>query len=464
MPHSRRDLDAWSYIDIPVSGNNARAGTKRGSSKRGCKAKHNQQPSHMTSDTKESGIMTNIQRRPGDGMSWDACVLGEKESLTQQLENPQEHDNSSARPYAYMPTTCTRLVLPLAVLWILLAFAVLVFGTQSQGPYSVLHMLERAGVLQRVVQPPPPFGPLQLQPTSPTAAWVLARSPLDMRRKRPPSPTRTSAPSPYLPSPPSPLLPPPPPYTPCSWAVDMLNLATLHPPQWCASLDGDEYSCRHAYVSRADSRSYSRCAYIHAQRHCALTDEQLECPNPPPFLPLPPQPPPPPMPPPPPPPTPLPPLPPPWRLPFGSSNPIDALNARFEGGRPTDDLTTAGVLMRTFDGLEHPRRPWEPCPVGQGEFSMCSRYRDRFPSSLVWPGHTGIYGECGVVIRPSAVRVRCAYSKDGTTMSKQGDPCPFDCTRPGAKLWRCAWPPNRLQTMMENQVATPHQMRFHAPH
>jgi hypothetical protein len=113
--------------------------------------------------------------------------------------------------------------------------------------------------------------------------------------------------------------------------------------------------------------------------------------------------------------------------------------------------------MRAFDGLEFPDKPWLPCPTGVGSLGMCARYRDRFPTSLVWPEHTAVYyglGQGGMVIRATdaTAHVRCSYHQDGTTMSKHDGPCPILCTEPDAKLWRCAWPNGMLKTMMEHQV------------
>ena len=41
-------------------------------------------------------------------------------------------------------------------------------------------------------------------------------------------------------------------------------------------------------------------------------------------------------------------------------------------------------------------------------------------------------------------------------MSKGGNPCAESCTLPGAKWWRCAWPADALQRMMEAQDRASH--------
>ena len=131
---------------------------------------------------------------------------------------------------------------------------------------------------------------------------------------------------------------------------------------------------------------------------------------------------------------------------------LDDINGRFIAGGPTDELERAGVLVRSFDGLEYPNKPWLPCPKDQPRLHMCAALSDRFPASLIWPEHTEVYkgtGEGGLVIRAQAANIRCSYHGDGFTMSKKGDPCPIYCDEPGAKLWKCAWRSNQLSKMMD---------------
>ena len=138
---------------------------------------------------------------------------------------------------------------------------------------------------------------------------------------------------------------------------------------------------------------------------------------------------------------------------------LDTINNRFLAGHPTDDLSAAGVLIRTFDGLEDPVVPWQPCPLGVGWLAMCARFRDRFPTSLLWPQHVNIYkgvDQGGMVIRAADAQPRCSYHMDGTTMSKGGEPCLESCANPGAKWWRCSWPAGMIQRMMEAQPTDSH--------
>ena len=122
---------------------------------------------------------------------------------------------------------------------------------------------------------------------------------------------------------------------------------------------------------------------------------------PPPPPPSPSPPPPPPLPPPPsPPPPPPPPSPPPRRI-FGAV--ATMLNDRFRGARATNNLTTAGVIVRGLDSSSDPDRPWMACTT-----NWCARHGDHFSTSLVYPGHAASYGPIGFVIDPTLVELNCA--------------------------------------------------------
>lgn len=253
-------------------------------------------------------------------------------------------------------------------------------------------------------------------------------------------------------APPPPLLPLPPLLRPprCAWAHGMINLRDLDPPVWCISRSEDESDCIRSYVYFTDSGGldqYSRCEYAHGK--CVAAAANVACPRPPS------SPPPPPSPSPPPPPRPPPPRPP-WTVP--TVKVVDVINSRFSGGHASSDLASAGVLVRVFDDLTDPERPWLPCPRDKPWLAGCARFSDHFSASLVWPGHTEVYttGRGGFVLRPTAVRQVCFYHMDGTTMSKAGNPCPEFCTSPGARMWRCAWPPPQMQQGMNIQRGEDH--------
>ena len=96
---------------------------------------------------------------------------------------------------------------------------------------------------------------------------------------------------------------------------------------------------------------------------------------------------------------------------------MDTINARFLAGGPANNLASAGVLVRTFDDITDPTKPWLPCPPN---FHGCFKYAGLFSVSILWPRHTGIYdtGRGGLVLRGERLRTLCFYAGDGTTMSK----------------------------------------------
>jgi hypothetical protein len=196
------------------------------------------------------------------------------------------------------------------------------------------------------------------------------------------------------------------------------------------------------------------------------TPAPLRRPHPPPPAtppPPPPSPPPPSPPPPPPPPSPSPEPPPPPRpppLPL-----LASLNGRFASGAPSNDLATAGVLVRVLDGEERTDAPWEGDP-GKREADFAS-------ASIVNRRHPDVY-ECltcpvgkrrmpGFVLSSSAAtqeRLSCSYFKDGGTLSMQcnhRDPlCRPGCAREACengRVWNCHYQATRLQAMMERQDA-----------
>lgn len=146
---------------------------------------------------------------------------------------------------------------------------------------------------------------------------------------------------------------------------------------------------------------------------------------------------------------------------------MDEINDRFLGGGPNNDVRKAGVLMRAFDEITHPEKPWEPCPqVWKGRPLMCGKFGDRFPSTIIYPGQVQIYskGSGGFVIRPSTAEILCSYDHDGLTMKPEktctppgvSDECTPGCGRercPEDPFWRCAWPPDKLKQMMEAHQA-----------
>ena len=98
------------------------------------------------------------------------------------------------------------------------------------------------------------------------------------------------------------------------------------------------------------------------------------------------------------------------------------LNRRFVQGVPSNDLRSAGVLLRQFDKLDDglEGRPWLPCPES-GWANWCHRFHSIWAASLVLPGGaTQLYKPDvgGLVLAPSA-NLLCAYPADGNSMSDQ---------------------------------------------
>lgn len=107
------------------------------------------------------------------------------------------------------------------------------------------------------------------------------------------------------------------------------------------------------------------------------------------------------------------------------------LNQRFREGRPSEVLREAGVLVHCWDGYEEPSYPWLPnslLPHAVGTASAA----DRLSASLVFRRLQGkaaqeaipLLRDCqmGVVLRPEATLVLCAYAGDGATQSANCDP------------------------------------------
>ena len=216
-------------------------------------------------------------------------------------------------------------------------------------------------------------------------------------------------------------------------------------------------------------------------------------PPPPPSRPPSPSPPPPnrppsPSPPPPLPPSPRPPPSPPAPPPAPPPPPVTAeyLSARFAGGRASNDLAEAGVLVHTFDMTETAdtqNHVWEPCPPT----SWCSKYNDRLPASLINARLPYVYQQNGgLVISPQRRHVACSYFHDGGTMQKfctredspagqAGRPIPKGCvpgcadkdtsepnwcdvrtmTWASGELYNCAWRPSQTELMLQHHFQQP---------
>jgi hypothetical protein len=145
----------------------------------------------------------------------------------------------------------------------------------------------------------------------------------------------------------------------------------------------------------------------------------------------------------------LPPRPPPPSLPLPATPAPQAaiiaeLNRRFREGHASNDLASAGVLLRQFDMTEDQTMPWRGCPnhvAFEGAGNECAIYGGRFSASIVnAPGSTSAKAELskislfskdsGVVYNPQATKLNCIYAGDGGTRKLPDDGC-------GDRSWFC---------------------------
>ena len=171
---------------------------------------------------------------------------------------------------------------------------------------------------------------------------------------------------------------------------------------------------------------------------------------------------------------PLPTLPwPPGRPPPPPASPImESLNARWHGGKPSNDLAAGGVVMWVVDGDGRDLNgfdattPWRPIDNPTG---------DRHSASLVSKRHPYIFAcfACwddfrfnpGLVLAPSQAtkdRLMCSYHQDiGSYRYKcpsygRSEGCSPGCAPvvcgedPPYRTWSCSWRPTALKRMMES--------------
>lgn len=127
-------------------------------------------------------------------------------------------------------------------------------------------------------------------------------------------------------------------------------------------------------------------------------------------------------------------------------------------GAASDQLRSAGVLVRMFDYSSDAARPWLNCDKTQ-----CS-YGDRLTGTIVNHQLPDVYNlwdswNYGVVLSPTELKLRCSYSRDGFTFNLPGDGCPTEtcdancnayyCRSTGEELWwKCGWKANQLKSML----------------
>ena len=113
-----------------------------------------------------------------------------------------------------------------------------------------------------------------------------------------------------------------------------------------------------------------------------------------------------------------------------------SINSRFEHGHPSNEPDEAGVFIHVWDLLEDQQQPWRPCLLEECKRSNRGKL-ERFPTSLIYANMPnrgkndsvpmfadGLRG--GLILRPTAAQVRCAYPADGhSRWNADGCACPF---------------------------------------
>ena len=148
------------------------------------------------------------------------------------------------------------------------------------------------------------------------------------------------------------------------------------------------------------------------------------------------------------------------------------INERFDGGAPSNDIASAGIVTHMIDPSSDLDRPWLMCTA-----DWCQQYADRLPATLLHPGARMFYTKrgdhsisslTGLILHPDFVSILCAYPSDGSTMDRlclgsdadSGSGCIPGCPNRWSEVewcteqqpWNCAWAADGLKNMMEEQV------------
>ena len=102
---------------------------------------------------------------------------------------------------------------------------------------------------------------------------------------------------------------------------------------------------------------------------------------------------------------------------------VGQLNRRFREAQPSADLERVGIILHQFDGWETHGRPWQPC---EPDTCRGDELRGRVSCMIAYQGlrkrgdRAGVplvNSNGGVIVRPSAVSIACAYGIDGATQN-----------------------------------------------
>lgn len=140
---------------------------------------------------------------------------------------------------------------------------------------------------------------------------------------------------------------------------------------------------------------------------------------------------------------------------------VDQLNMRFKAGKPSDDVSRAGVLVHQFDGQEDWAKRWMPCSSTE---TWCQHFHDRFATSIIAADYAHLFNQAGGLIfrmsPPSTNEIFCSFPADGGTMSNIcSPPGPSETCVPGCwhgtpnwctleKTWQCAFRPDDFGAML----------------
>lgn len=130
--------------------------------------------------------------------------------------------------------------------------------------------------------------------------------------------------------------------------------------------------------------------------------------------------------------------------PHASRVTLKQINSWYEGGRPSNRIQSAGVLIHTRDNTEQQGGPWKLPFPGERQF------QNFWATSIVNKDLPGLYSyTCGLVLDPAFANVLCSYHTDFTSWNG-------GCNRTG--LSSLSWdmpnkqdtpyPPDQLEDMM----------------
>eukprot|EP01050_Picozoa_sp_SAG11_P012151 SAG11_NODE_1334_length_5178_cov_10.938374_3_plen_321_part_00 len=116
---------------------------------------------------------------------------------------------------------------------------------------------------------------------------------------------------------------------------------------------------------------------------------------------------------------------------------LEDINRRFASAMASSNLSSAGVIIHQFDGIdgsagEQPAQVWLPCPKSAwGKPTWCAKFSDRESCSIIGAksppqpdGAIGIFQSAagvvtgGFVLAPRHTTLLCSYPGDGGTMTR----------------------------------------------